>query len=541
MRLFNRFLLLLLVCTAWINTGTSQSAPFSVQLSPLTIPGLGGLQSYAFGQWEGKWLLIGGRLDGLHRRQPFASFDLAGHNNQLIVVDPVQLQTWTSSLTALPAALQEPLQSTNMQYYQSGNTLYLTGGYGYSATAGDHVTFDKLTAVDLPGLIQAIQNNAPVLPYFRQLSDERFRVTGGKLLQINSVYYLIGGQKFMGRYNPMGPTHGPGFIQEYTNQARRFTIEDDGTNLIINHLTPFTDEQLLHRRDYNAVSQIMPDGQEGITAFSGVFQTTVDLPYLNAVNLWADTYAEQPNFQQYYNHYHCAYLPAYEASKNQMHTLFFGGIAQFYDSLGVMVQDNNVPFVKTIARVTRLADGSMAEYKLPVELPGLFGAGAEWIPNENLPFYPNGVLRLDELSEDTTFVGYLFGGIASTAPNIFFTNTGTQSSASNSLFKVNLVKGGSVGSNDLLNPHSTSSLNLKVFPNPSRGVFYLRFFQKKTGKTDIWIRDLQGNLIWEQHREYPEGEHTVESKLPVLASGRAYLITVANASEQATIKGLVED
>jgi len=541
MRLFNRFLLLLLVCTAWINTGTSQSAPFSVQLSPLTIPGLGGLQSYAFGQWEGKWLLIGGRLDGLHRRQPFASFDLAGHNNQLIVVDPVQLQTWTSSLTALPAALQEPLQSTNMQYYQSGNTLYLTGGYGYSATAGDHVTFDKLTAVDLPGLIQAIQNNAPVLPYFRQLSDERFRVTGGKLLQINSVYYLIGGQKFMGRYNPMGPTHGPGFIQEYTNQARRFTIEDDGTNLIINHLTPFTDVQLLHRRDYNAVSQIMPDGQEGITAFSGVFQTTVDLPYLNAVNLWADTYAEQPNFQQYYNHYHCAYLPAYEASKNQMHTLFFGGIAQFYDSLGVLVQDNNVPFVKTIARVTRLADGSMAEYKLPVELPGLLGAGAEWIPNENLPFYPNGVLRLDELSEDTTFVGYLFGGIASTAPNIFFTNTGTQSSASNSLFKVNLVKGGSVGSNDLLNPHSTSSLNLKVFPNPSRGVFYLRFFQKKAGKTDIWIRDLQGNLIWEQHREYPEGEHTVESKLPVLASGRAYLITVANASEQATIKGLVED
>ena len=48
-------------------------------------------------------------------------------------------------------------------------------------------------------------------------------------------------------------------------------------------------------------------------------------------------------------------------------------------------------------------------------------------------------------------------------------------------------------------------------------------------------------MIWEQHREYPEGEHTVESKLPVLASGRAYLITVANASEQATIKGLVED
>ena len=530
----------LLLFSTWSTSSFAQSAPFSIQLSPVTIPSLGGLQSYAFGQSNGKWLLIGGRLDGLHRRQPFASFDLAGHNNQLIVVDPEQLQTWTSSLTSLPAPLQEQLQSTNMQYYQSGNTLYLTGGYGYSATAADHITFPQLTAVDVPGLIQAIQTNSPILPYFRQVTDERFRVTGGKLLRIDSVYYLVGGQKFMGRYNPMGPTHGPGFVQEYTNQARRFTIVDDGINLEINHLIPFTDEALLHRRDYNAVSQIMPDGQEGITAFSGVFQTTVDLPYLNAVNLLADSYAEQPNFQQYYNHYHCGNIPLYDASKNEMHTVFMGGIAQFYDSLGVLVQDNNVPFVKTIARVTRLADGSMAEYKLPVELPGLLGAGAEWIPAENLPTYENGVLKLDEFPNDTTFIGYLFGGIASTAPNIFFTNTGTQSSASNSLFKIHFVKGGSVGSSDFLNPHSTSSLNLKVFPNPSRGVFYLRFFQKKTEKVDIWIRDLQGNTIWEQHKEYPEGEHIVESKLSI-ANGRAYLITVATAHEQVTLKGLVEE
>ena len=46
---------------------------------------------------------------------------------------------------------------------------------------------------------------------------------------------------------------------------------------------------------------------------------------------------------------------------------FFGGIAQYYDSLGILVQDNNVPFVKTIARVTRDASGTMAEYKLPIE------------------------------------------------------------------------------------------------------------------------------------------------------------------------------
>ncbi|MBK9718257.1 MAG: hypothetical protein IPO85_12235 [Saprospiraceae bacterium] len=41
-----------------------------------------------------------------------------------------------------------------------------------------------------------------------------------------------------------------------------------------------------------------------------------------------------------------------------------------------MVQDNNVPFVRTIARVTRDASGTMAEYKLPIAMPTLLGAGS---------------------------------------------------------------------------------------------------------------------------------------------------------------------
>ncbi|MBK8886285.1 MAG: hypothetical protein IPN46_06900 [Saprospiraceae bacterium] len=75
----------------------AQNAPFDIQLTPISIKGVGGLQSFAFGQHEGKWLVVGGRLDGLHRRQPFASFDIAGHNTQIIVVDPENNQSWTAS------------------------------------------------------------------------------------------------------------------------------------------------------------------------------------------------------------------------------------------------------------------------------------------------------------------------------------------------------------------------------------------------------------------------------------------------------------
>ena len=51
------------------------SFPFDVVLTPVTISGLPGIQSYAAGEHNGKWLVIGGRLDGIHQRQPWQAFD----------------------------------------------------------------------------------------------------------------------------------------------------------------------------------------------------------------------------------------------------------------------------------------------------------------------------------------------------------------------------------------------------------------------------------------------------------------------------------
>lgn len=250
----------------------SQTAPFNIHLEPIHISRLGGLQSFAYGQYDGKWLIIGGRLDGLHRRQPFASFDEVGHNTQLFVIDPVSQQKWTAPISSLSIPLQEQLKSTNMQFYQLGRYLYLLGGYGYSAMMDDHTTFAKLTAVDVPATIHAIISNTSFASNFRQMTDAQFQVTGGRLERIYNTFYLVGGQKFIGRYNPMGPDHGPGFVQEYTNQIRKFTLSDNGSTITIHHLPSITDSNHLHRRDYNVTAQIMPNGTEGITAFSGVFQ-----------------------------------------------------------------------------------------------------------------------------------------------------------------------------------------------------------------------------------------------------------------------------
>ncbi|MBK8671412.1 MAG: hypothetical protein IPN89_19030 [Saprospiraceae bacterium] len=83
----------------------AQNTPFDIQLTPIQSGRCRWITNLAFGQHEGKWLIIGGRLDGLHRRQPFASFDVAGHNTQLNVVDPVGNQSWTASLDVLPASI----------------------------------------------------------------------------------------------------------------------------------------------------------------------------------------------------------------------------------------------------------------------------------------------------------------------------------------------------------------------------------------------------------------------------------------------------
>ena len=465
---------------------------FSIALETEAISGLGGLQSYAFGQSNGKWLIIGGRQDGLHRRQPWATFDAAGNNNQLLVVDPISKQFWTAPLSTLSVGLQEQLSSTNMEFHQEGNYLYIIGGYGYSNTANDHITYPNITAVKVSETIDAVINNTSFTSYFRQQNNTAFAVTGGHLSKIYDTFYLVGGQKFDGRYNPMG---GPTYTQTYTNAIRSFQIIDDGITFSIANMTVQTDAANLHRRDYNVTPQIMPNGQEGLTAFSGVFQVNADLPFLNCVNIDSNGYTVKNDFWQYYNHYHCANLPLYSEAANEMHTVFFGGIAQYYDSLGILVQDNNVPFVKTVARVTRTANDSMKEYKMPVELPYYLGASAEFIPLPNLPTYQNGVLKLDSLTADTTLIGYIFGGIKSSAKNIFWINSGTESEAYDEIIKVYILKGAAIGI-DELNTQSSSKTKMQIYPIPNNGILQIDFDLAEKSDVHFKITDDAGKLLY---------------------------------------------
>jgi hypothetical protein len=223
-----------------------------------------------------------------------------------------------------------------------------------------------------------------------------------------------------------------------------------------------------------------------------------------------------------------------------MHNVFFGGIAQYYESAGVLVQDNNVPFVNTIARVTRDANGTMAEYKLPVDMPSLLGAGAEFMPIANVPQFNNEVFKLDDFTADSTLVGYIYGGISSTAANIFFTNTGTQSSASSQIFKVYVIKNSTVGIHNL-NKQSNGTLKVQVFPNPNDGNFVVKFNLNKIAETKISIFSIDGKKIEERIlTNLVLGENIFQRKIKNLELGGTYILTIETHYEKATQKIIIE-
>ena len=469
---------------------------FNLTIEEGTLADGPGLQSFVVGKHGGKWLLIGGRKDGLHQRQPFAAFLASDNNTTAYVVDPVSLDVWSASLSTLPTALNEQLQSTNMEFVQRDTVLYITGGYGYSATAGDHITHPYLTAVDVPSVMQAVMDGSSFVNHFRYVNNAEMAVTGGYMHILDGDFYLVGGQFFEGRYNPMGPNNGPGFTQEYTEAIRTFEVNDDGTTLSIANYTETVDAANLHRRDYNMVPQVFPNGEYGFTVFSGVFQPTVDLPWHNSVDVKASGYTVNNNFDQLLSQYHSSHLPIYDQATNQMHTLFFGGMARYYyDQNGTLIDDEEVPFVKTISLVTRDENGAMTEQNLSLQMPAFLGSGAEFIPVDNVNFTNGQILDLNALpSNEPTLVGYIYGGIESSQENIFFINDGTQSWASNRLFKVYIEPNASTG----IESNSISGddvFELQVFPNPTESQATACLMSKYMTSGVIEIFNTTGQII----------------------------------------------
>ena len=141
--------------------------------------------------------------------------------------------------------------------------------------------------------------------------------------------------------------------------------------------------------------QIFANNKEGFTVFSGVFQVSANVPFTNTVDILPDKHTVNTSFTQYLNHYHSAKVALYDAAKESMENIFFGGISQYEDNAGTLTKNDDVPFTKVISKVTRDKFGKMSEVKLG-DMPGYFGASAEFLVSQDVSKFENEIVKIND-------------------------------------------------------------------------------------------------------------------------------------------------
>ena len=143
---------------------TSQNLPYTLTISPVSAPGtenLPDIQSAVYFQTaptsehpQGLYGYFGGRLQGRHAFffDDASNFPPSFQNQSIYVIDPVSYEVWSMpwSQTDVPASMSNSLSSTNQQYYQKGDRLYVVGGYSRPNTVsftGDVTAGSDLTTV----------------------------------------------------------------------------------------------------------------------------------------------------------------------------------------------------------------------------------------------------------------------------------------------------------------------------------------------------------------------------------------------------------
>ncbi|MEE9462742.1 MAG: hypothetical protein V3V53_12970 [Bacteroidales bacterium] len=125
-------------------------------------------------------------------------------------------------------------------------------------------------------------------------------------------------------------------------------------------------------------------------------------------------------------------------------------------------------------------------------MPGLKGASAEFIPNENLPHYSSEILKLDEITQDSILIGHIYGGISSPILNPFSNNQTSLTSADPTIYAVTLIRNAPVSVQEIdgKNPYS-----LNIYPNPTVSEFTLEFNLDKLSETYFFLSNTKGQII----------------------------------------------
>ncbi len=509
---------------------------FDIHIQPSSITSAPAIHSGAFAVHNGKWIFLGGRIDGLHIMQANQAFGTYGRNDSVFVVDPIANSRVAASVAQLPFIMYEALGSSNMQSFQDGKFLYMVGGYGKSDSTGVYTTFPSLISIDLDSIISKVTSGNAINSCFRQLLDSNFAVSGGELEKIDSTYYLTFGHYFEGAYAET-PQISP-FIQRYTHQIRKFNINDDGVNLSISNYTTLQDTDVYHRRDYNLVPQIFPNGEFGMTAFGGVFQKNANQPFLSPIDITSTNIQHQSSFNENLNQYTTSTLPVYDSLNNFMHTLFFGGMSLYTldTATQTLIQDTLVPFVQSISKVTRDNVGGLTEYLMAESMPGFLGTNSFYIPDPAVRYLPGGILDLNSISGNER-VGFIVGGIQSDGPNIGNLDPAGMSRPSAIVYEVFVDKTNSAVAEIQVNNNIN---NLIVYPNPVSKILIIDFSVPASTECEVSLYSLKGKMVKSIMNDHlQKGPKNISFSVEGMKSG-IYLCKISTPIAKKVVKVIVE-
>jgi hypothetical protein len=205
-----------------------------------------------------------------------------------------------------------------------------------------------------------------------------------------------------------------------------------------------------------------------------------------------------------------------------MHTIFFGGMSQYYYQNNTLIQDNQVPFVKTISRLSRFADSSLQEVQMPIQMPNFQGASAEFIPNHLAPHTSSEIFKLDHFTSDTVLIGHIYGGIFSSSLNPFANNQTNLTNADPTIYEVWLIRNPQTGIEEI---NGKNPYQMEVYPNPLDNMVTINFRLDRPKSAHFMVSNEVGQIVLEGDFKGIAERNSKELDLSSLASGN-YVITL---------------
>lgn len=441
-----------------VEATASLSAPFSVIITEDTSrPHLPDLQSFVLATSGDTWLMMAGRTNGMHKFADYEenSFPHADFNDMIFVCDASNCNSM--SVTNIPMPYQSIFRATNLQHYQDGNDLYITGGYGENPLLSNILerwdTYDYMAKIDVSAMMAAVNNNDPTALNHSIVFGQSpvVEATGGELFKMNDFFYLTAGHKYNGIFSHDTSAHFPDPTQVYLDAVHRFKIVESNNTLAITEFTKITDglaDNLtqFRRRDLPVLTGLAYNNgvlEQSITLFAGVFTSPdnkivglkPDEAFTKPIQIFNNgTYKIDDTYEQSQNIYATARFTAYDSNTQAIYSTMIGGIGE---------KKNSHSFTNKVLTVnTPLMGGTTTEtVQDSIQTSNLFGAESNMIfSSANKVIGSDDVFDISNMnSGDVMSIGMFYGGIEAEVANPSGFGPGL-SKASNKLWSVSIKK-----------------------------------------------------------------------------------------------------